>query len=298
VFHALLSAAVWVAIAPGIPRGAAMIEIEVVGRPIRVYTYTPPTYRDGPLLIVFHGLARNAEEYRDFARELADQAGAIVAAPEFDEDRFPYQKYTRGGLRRADGSIAPRSDWTWTLVPELAEALRRRLGKPQLPYYMIGHSAGGQVVGRLSGLVSTGARRYVAANPGAYLWPSRDEPFPYGFGGLPHELSDDDAIRRYLAVPLTIYVGTGDNVRDIDLDKTPEADRQGRNRLDRGRKVFATAQALARARGWPFGWRMVEANHVGHDARAMFDNAACRDALFGPDAATPDRKDKRQSCGQ
>src|SRR4051794_33410924 len=76
----------------GIPPGSAKLEVEVAGRRLNVFTYKPEGYRGGPLVVVFHGLARNADEYRDFARGLADRTGCLVASPEFDEDRFPYQK--------------------------------------------------------------------------------------------------------------------------------------------------------------------------------------------------------------
>lgn len=267
---------------PMIPTGASRVEVEVSGRTIVVLTYKPAGYRDGPLILVVHGLWRNAEDYRDRARGLADRSGALIAAPEFDEERFPYRKFTRGGVLLDDGSVAPRAEWTWELVPEIAEALRRREGRPDAPYYLVGHSAGGQFVDRLNGFVEPGARGSVAANPGSYLLPTRDEPFPYGFGGLPDDLADDAAIRRYLARPLTIYLGTDDVRRDDDLDTSPEADRQGRTRLERGRKTFEAARALAERRGWTFGWRLLEARGIGHDARAMLDDPACLAALFGP----------------
>jgi hypothetical protein len=203
---------------PGaIPDGPAKLEVDVDGQRLAVYTYKPASYRDGPMIVVFHGLSRNAGEYRDHARGLADRRGAIVVAPEFDMERFPYQRYTRGGVLEG-GAVAPRPRWTWTLVPKLADELRRRAGVPDLPYYLIGHSAGGQFVGRLTGFVETGARRHVAANAGAYLFPDRDAPFPYGFGGLPDELGGDGAIRSYLARPLTVFVGAKDDRRDDELD--------------------------------------------------------------------------------
>jgi len=64
----------------------------VIGKeePIEVFTYRPPTYRDGPLILIFHGVGRNAEEYRNFAITLAERFGAIIAAPHFDKERFPY----------------------------------------------------------------------------------------------------------------------------------------------------------------------------------------------------------------
>jgi len=115
----------------------------------------------------------------------------------------------------------------------------------------------------MTGFVETGARRHVAANPGAYLAPDRDPPYPHGFGELPEELGGEEAIRRYLARPPTIYVGTDDTGRE-NLDSTDDAERQGRNRVERGRNVFAAAHKLAMAKGYEFRWKLVEAPGVGH----------------------------------
>jgi hypothetical protein len=153
-----------------------------------------------------------------------------------------------------------------------------------MPYDLLGHSAGGQFVGRLTGFVETGARRHVASNAGAYVFPTRDLPFPYGFGGLADELSNDDAIRHYLARPLTIYLGKEDTLRDENLDTSPPAERQGRTRLERGRNVFKAAQELAERKGWACRWRLVEVTGVGHDHRAMFDSPECAEALFDLEA--------------
>ena len=272
---------------PAVPTGPAKVEIKVDDRDLTVHTYKPAAYSGGPMLVVFHGLARNAEEYRDFARGLANRRGLLVVAPEFDQERFPYKKYTRGGMLK-DGAVTPRQEWMWNLIPKLVDEIRRREGQPDLPFYLIGHSAGGQFVCRMSGFVETGARRHVTANPSAYLLPGRDLDFPYGFGDLPLELGSDDAIRRYLAQPLTIFLGTDDNLRDDHLDKSPDADRQGATRLERGRNAFDAGRQLATREGWTFNWSLVEALGIGHDARAMFDSPACEEAIFGAqDASKP-----------
>lgn len=93
--------------------------------------------------------------------------------------------------------------------------------------------------------------RIVAANPGACLFPTRDLPFPYGFGGLPQNLCDDDAMRAYLAAPLTLYLGTGDTVQDKEFEKSPLAMKQGSTRLERGRACFEMARMLAAKKQWP-----------------------------------------------
>jgi hypothetical protein len=41
------------------------------------------------------------------------------------------------------------------------------------------------------------------------------------------------------------------------------------------------AQQLAREKGWPCAWRLVEAPGVEHDHGKMFAHENCRRALFG-----------------
>ena len=148
-------------------------------------------------------------------------------------------------------------------------------------FYLIGHSGGGQFLIRLAAFITAGADRIVVANAGTYIFPTRDQEFPLGFGGLPPDLSSDEALRHFPAQPITLYLGKEDLERDEYLAKTPAADRQGATRWQRGQNAFRTAEQLARDRGWTFNWRMVAVPDVGHDHEAMFDNRLCAEALFG-----------------
>ena len=263
-----------------IPEGASKLTIPVRGAPLDVFAYKPRSYRGGRMIMVFHGTLRNADEYRDHAKAMGERFGALVVAPQFDTARFPNRRYHRGGVLREDGTAAPVAEWTYPMIPELANEVRRREGRPAMPYVLIGHSAGGQFLVRLAGFYADhGAARIVAANPGSDLFPTRDAPFGSGFGALPPSLSGDDTIRRYLAQPLTLYLGTADDGHDEDLDESPEAMLQGPGRLQRGRAAFAAAQRLARERGWPFGWRIVETKGIGHDHERMFDAPEAGKAL-------------------
>lgn len=262
-----------------IPVGDGKIEVEVGGHKLEVFTYKPNEYKDGPLLIVFHGMLRNADTYRDNARGMADRFGAVAAAPLFDSKRFPNVAYQEGGMF-LDGKVQPAERWTGSLVPRLAEAIKRAEGRADMPYYLIGHSAGGQFLSRISGFVTSDARRIVAANPGSHLFPTRDLPFPYGFGKLPNELSDDEALERYLAQPITLFLGTADTGSE-NLPQGESARKQGATRYERGKNCFKTAQELAQAKGWKFNWRLVEAPDIGHDAKAMFNHTNCAESLFG-----------------
>lgn len=278
--NALLLLASVLAAQAGLPAGPSKVEVDLGRAKIEVFTYKPANIKVAGMLMVFHGVLRNADEYRDHAQGMADRFGMLVVAPRFDSKQFGAGMYQQGGLFR-EGKVVPEAERTWALVPRIADEIRRLEGTPDLPYYLIGHSAGGQFLVRLAAFQPIGARRIVVANPGSDLFPDRAMDYPYGFGKLPPGLSDDDQLRRYLAGPLTLFLGTGDTLRDEDLDKSAEADRQGKSRLDRGRNAFKAAESLAARNGWPFGWKLVEAAEVPHDHAAMFDHPSCALALFG-----------------
>jgi len=271
-----------VARAQPLPEGAAVRTVDV-GLPLEVFTYKPAGYAGGPLIVVFHGVGRNADEYRDWAIPLARRFGAIVAAPKFDQDRFPSEAYQRGGITRQGVPQAPEQ-WTYALVPRLVDALRGAEGRRELDYYFIGHSAGGQFLVRLAALAgSLGARRVVAANPGSHLFPDLAAPYGYGLGGLSPELANAETLRRYLAAPLTLYLGTGDiDPEDDSLDRSAEALRQGPHRYARGLACWAAVRKLAQDRGWALAWRKVETPGIGHSAEKMFAAPEVAEALFGP----------------
>jgi len=263
-----------------LPVGDSRIEVETAPGPLEVFTYKPDSYRDGPLILVFHGVLRNAEEYRDHARGMGDRFGALIAAPHFDLKRFPIEAYQQGNVIR-QGRAVPEGDRTGAIIPKLVAEFRRREGRDSLPYHLIGHSGGGQFLVRLAGFIDTEAASIVAANSGTYLWPSNEFSFPYGFGGLPLELTSEASFRRYLAQPLTIYLGTADVIADEHFDQRPQVQPQGASRLERGRRVYEFARDAARARGWAFHWRLIEAPGVHHDHELMFNHPRCREALFG-----------------
>jgi poly(3-hydroxybutyrate) depolymerase len=289
-FGALIALAVLcvgAAHAEPLPFGLGQRTIDIDGTPIEVYTYKPEGYSDGPLLVTFHGLGRHIEPYLDAAKSIADRHGMLVVLPLFDRKRFPYWRYQGLGIARQSRRVAsgplpvkPRSEWTSELIVKLIDRIRADEGSPNVDYYLMGHSAGGQIANRLAAFTPNHAKRIVVTNPSSYVAATRLARFPYGFGDLPAELSDDAALRRYLAQPITIFLGTAD-VLSRDLDVLPPAMRQGSTRHERGLNVFRAAQALARENGWPFNWSLVEVPDVGHDVQRMFRSPQSSAALFG-----------------
>jgi poly(3-hydroxybutyrate) depolymerase len=258
------------------PIGTGRQTVDVNGTPMVVFTYRPAGCPEPSLLVVFHGIARNAQSYRDYTRVLADRLCLLVAAPVFEEQAFPGWRYQRGGIVK-NAAVQDARDWTGRLVLDLVAWVRRQEERP-LAYSLLGHSAGGQFLDRLAAFVPTEARRIVIANAGSYVFPSLEIAAPYGLGKVYSEADGEAALRRYLEQPLTIYLGQGDT-RDDERNDYPGARAQGNSRYQRGINVFNAAKTLAQQRGWRFNWRLVELPGVGHSARKMFSAPQAFEAL-------------------
>jgi dienelactone hydrolase len=256
---------------------AGQQSVGVNGTRITVFTYRPPGCSDPSLLLVFHGARRDAADFRDYARPLADQHCLLVVAPLFDRHAFPSWRYQRGGIVDKKGVVQEPHDRTGQLVPGLVDWARKQEGRP-LAYSLIAHSAGGQFLSRLAAFVPSEARRIVLANAGTYVFPSLTVDAPYGLGKVYSGADGEAQLRRYLEQPLTIYLGEDDD-KDDDSNNTPEARAQGRSRHQRGLNVFDAGQKLAQTRGWTFKWRLVQLPGVGHDAQKMFAARQAFDAL-------------------
>lgn len=242
-----------------------------------IFMYRPSGCIPAGLLLVFHGLDRNASTYRDDARPLGDRFCLLVAAPLFDAKRFPTWRYQRGGIVK-DGKVQDSAQWAGWFVVQLADWLRQQEARPDMPYWVIGHSAGAQFLSRFAAFIPNQARRIVIANPSTWVLPSLADAPPYGFRGVP---SAETILRRYLAAPVTVWLGQDDK-GSKNLVENDAAEAQGATRFARGENTFHQAESVAREHGWPFNWRMVEVPGVGHNARMMFASPGAADALGMP----------------
>jgi len=255
----------------------------------RIHAYKADCYQDGPLVLVFHGSDRNPGFARDNAIPLAKAGCAIVVAPYFDEARFPRWAYQFGGLGdlveeygHKRFRLRPADRRTGYLVLKLIGTLRAAEGRPNMPYSLIGHSAGAQFLGRFAAFFPNEARRIVLANPGSYVVPAWHRKYPYGFGGL--TIVDEGDRRRYLSSPIVILLASGD-VERKGLDMSRGAERQGSTRYDRGQDIFQLARASAAAADTAFGWSLVEVPGLGHGSGKLYARPETAAALFGDEPA-------------
>lgn len=242
------------ALAAPIPPGNASQNADLPGATLQVFTHLPPC-TPRLLLLVFHGVGRNAGPYRDHAVPLADQLCAVVVAPLFDHARFPRDRYQYGDVASGHAS-------TLGLLPPLIAWSRAAANTPDLPVVLLGHSAGAQFLDRAAAFADLPGVRIVLANPSTWVLPTHAAP-PFGFGDAPPA-----SMRAYLARPLGILLG-GNDTGTKDLATAPEAMAQGPNRLARGRAAFALAKDVAQSHGWPFGWTLAEVPGIGHNATQM-----------------------------
>lgn len=257
------------------------------GPPLPVWYQLPERVTaDTPVVVVMHGVNRDADRYRDEWAGLARQHGFIVVCPEFSARDFPGAGgYNTGYFAGSDGAPRPRALWSFAAIEPLFDAVRARFGTRAERYTIYGHSAGAQFVHRFV-LFMPEARieQAIAANAGWYTMPDPHTGFPYGLGKAPVA---PDGLSTALGKPLTVLLGTADtDTADPDLRTTPEANAQGPHRFARGQTFFAAGQGAAARLGVPFGWRMDFVPGVGHKNGLMAEAAARLIALSQPKGST------------
>lgn len=246
------------------------------GPAIAVRSFVPETATaDTPIVIVMHGWSRAAERSFEDWRVLGEQQGFIVVVPHFPEADFPSSNdYNLGRVFEEDSSRKrPQETWTFSAIEPLFDAVVARTGGHQAGYTLFGHSAGGQFVHRfLYYMPEARATRYLAANSGWYTMPDFDTPYPYG---LKRASISKDQLRTAFGKDMVVLLGREDiDHTDPDLRNTPEAKRQGKNRLARGLTYFYVAKQLADKLGVELKWRLVIVEDAGHVNGQMAPAAA------------------------
>lgn len=246
------------------------------GPAVPVKTYVP-VRRDAltPIVIVMHGASRDAPRYYEDWKVLAESQGFILAVPYLSKDHFPGSAaYNLGDVFDPEtGKQRATDQRTFALIEPLFDEIVSRVDGEQEGYVLYGHSAGSQFVHRFMFYVPEArASKFIAANAGWYTMPDFSIDYPYGLKDS--GLQPDDMAAIY-AKPLVLLQGRADTDKNADkLRKTPEAERQGANRLERGLAMHRLGKAYAEEMGAEFNWQLRIVKGADHDNAKMAPAAA------------------------
>jgi hypothetical protein len=251
-------------------------------KPIKVFYHIPQGDKTNmPILLIFHGDERNAEDYRNWCIAYANQYHFMVFAPEFTVQNFPGASGYSIGNVYTDGNnptpltLIPQNQWTFSYIEPLFDSIKAATGSIRNTYKIFGHSGGGQFVHRFV-LFKTTARydTAIAANSGWYTVanPTIAYPnYPYGVSNSPLATVNPT---NYFTRKMIVSIGQLDNnANDPSLRHNAFADAQGLNRLDRANYFFQKSQAYATSANTTFNWKFNIVPNSGHDAQLMMDAA-------------------------
>ena len=240
-------------------------------KPFNIHYYIPSTINQttAPILFIFPGTDRNADDYLETWITLADQKGVMVFAFEFSVDYYPMStNYQTGFILDENGNLNNEDVWTFSVIEPVFDFIKTNLVNNTNSYNMFGHSAGGQFVHRFVQFKPNSRLNYaVSANAGWYTVPDTSVDFPYGLKNA--GISNEDLQNSYLK-NLEIHLGQNDNdPNDPALRKTPEANLQGSHRLSRGRYFVNQSDSISQSLNFSSSWVKKELENIGHEQQKM-----------------------------
>ena len=240
-------------------------------KPFNIHYYIPSTVNQttAPILFIFPGTDRNADDYLETWITLADQKGVMVFAFEFSVNYYPMStNYQTGFILDENGNLNNEDVWTFSVIEPVFDFIKTNLVNNTNSYNMFGHSAGGQFVHRFVQFKPNSRVNYaISANAGWYTVPDTSVDFPYGLKNT--GISNEDLQNSYLK-NLEIHLGQNDNnPNDPALRKTPEANIQGLHRLSRGRYFVNQSDSISQSLNFPSSWVKKELENVGHEQQKM-----------------------------
>lgn len=253
---------------------------EGYSKSLNVYYYLPNSYTtQAPILFVFHGTGRNADEYRDAMVSKANQFGFLVFAPEFSDAEFPNgDGYNLGNVYVDGDNPTPQtlnleSEWAYSIIEPLFDHVKTLTNNENLTYDAFGHSAGGQFLHRLL-MFKPDSRihKAVASASGWYTFPDESIPFPYGFD---ESILLGMDLGTLFSKQVIVQVGENDDdPNSAGLRHNSYADAQGLNRKERAINFYQFCNNLALQQMIAFNWQFELVPNATHDFTLPSEYAA------------------------
>ncbi|GMW06369.1 MAG: hypothetical protein AMXMBFR8_11660 [Nevskiales bacterium] len=221
----------------------------------------------GPAVFVIHGTNRNADDYLNYL----DDLDTLVIAPKF-QGSGPGLYWSSGGWKQGDRSKDSQRVSSFEVLDRMVEMYHG--------VAVVGHSAGGQFVMRYAAGTPLQGLTFIVANPSSYMYLNGSRPFGssatcrdydeyhYGLDEL-NDYMSSGVVRDFPDRNVIYLLGDRDTKVDKYLDTSCEANRQGRNRYERGLQFY---NHLTQVYGRPVQ-RKVIVRGVGHSPSRMLKAA-------------------------
>ena len=240
-------------------------------KPFNIHFYIPTSIdrTNAPILFVFPGMNRNADDHLETWISLAEQYSVMVFSFEFSDYYYPNStSYQLGFVRDFNSNFNNEDIWTFSVIEPVFEKIKTSLNYSGNTYNMFGHSAGAQFVHRFIQFKPLSRiNKAVSANAGWYTLPDTTIGFPYGLKGTSINTND---LQNSFLTKLEIHLGQNDNnPNDPYLNTTDGANVQGAFRLLRGQYFIANSDSIAQSMNFNSNWVKKEVPNVGHEQVKM-----------------------------
>ena len=235
---------------------------------------------DSRVLVLVHGLSRNAHEQATVFTSLCEERGVVALVPIFTKEL--HKDYQRLG-RRGRG---PRAD---LLLHQFLTECASLSGADPTQTFLFGFSAGAQFVHRYVLAHPHRVARAAVAAAGWYTFPDHTQKFPYGTRPSRALAGVTFNPEQFLRVPIEVLVGELDTT-NTNLRRTDRADgQQGATRLERARRWVTAMRSAAAAHELPPLVTLTEVPGIEHSFKDFCTQGGLVEhvdrALFAPASA-------------
>jgi len=266
---------------------------------ITIFYHKPVNFhRNSRILLVIPGAGRNGDDYRDAWIEVSEKFSILIVSPSYPEKAYDYGDYHLGGVvsnldlskgvsfkkgtnqvfideNSIEFNVNQNKDaWIFNDFDRIFRLIRTATKSKQKKYDVFGHSAGGQILHRFALLCPNSmANRILASNAGTYTPINYEIDYPFGIKNVGVANSD---IKKSFRKKLVLLLGELDNDSETRgrMLRSKTADKQGTNRLDRGKYFYISSQHVAEKSKARFNWELEIIPNIGHDQKRMAKAAA------------------------
>ncbi|MCD8261918.1 MAG: hypothetical protein LUD15_10895 [Bacteroides sp.] len=224
---------------------------------------------DLPIIFIFPGTSRNADDYlQGWLKSYRDKK-EIVIALEFPAQYYSTSEYIEGNMFRNNQPVS-EEEWSYFMIEPLFLYIKQKTGNTTTTYNMFGHSAGAQFVHRfVTFKQNTNLHKAIAANAGWYTVPNTSIAYPYGLKDSGY--SDKTTLIHLFASQLIVALGDEDIYDDSSLRHTAEADTQGLYRYARGEHYYSESERISTENNFTLNWKKIIVKGVGHDFSGIME---------------------------